>query len=154
MQMYDFVKMVYTNPVYAERLRKCMWLDAKTLTGPETGSIGEGIYEAKFRNLEFFIYPSSRVEIQGSLHKYWNGGTHNHNDFSLRNLRRVICEIQVLFELDPHQTKIDNLEFGLNINTLFAPNELLNNLIIYQNTPFGNMKTKGRGKGMRALLSQ
>src|SRR5690554_2878116 len=33
----------------------------------------------QYRNMKFRLYQSGRMTIEGSLHKYWNNGEHNHN---------------------------------------------------------------------------
>jgi hypothetical protein len=154
MLMYDFVKLTNIEPGYAEHLLRIPALEFYEMTNVETGEIMDGVFEAKYCGLEFFVYPSGRVKIQGSLHKFWNDGVHNYNEFTLQDVISTIRRLEYLFELDSHSTRVANLEFGLNIDTPFAPNELLNNLIIYKNIPFSPMKTKGRGKGKEAPLSQ
>ena len=49
---------------------------------------------AFYRGLEFKIYditektPYKRLTIEGSLHKYWNNGAHNFNDFNISAIIR------------------------------------------------------------------
>ncbi|WP_394776757.1 hypothetical protein [Flavobacterium sp.] len=39
--------------------------------------------KAFYNGLEFLIYDTGIVLLSGSLHKYWNNGSHNYNDFNI-----------------------------------------------------------------------
>ena len=61
----------------------------KEVTDRNGNVIYKTVYrQAFYKGLEFKIYditkstPYNRITIEGSLHKYWNNGAHNFNDFN------------------------------------------------------------------------
>jgi small multidrug resistance pump len=68
----------------------------------KTGELGVYL-NAFYRGLEFKIYestethPNRRATIEGSLHKYWNNGAHNFNDFGINEIQEVIADIENKF---------------------------------------------------------
>ncbi len=93
---------------------------------------GSGILKwskAKHRRLHFTIYPGGRVEIAGSLHKYWKD--ENYSDFSFHELCECISDLDQKFNINPLQAQIHNLEFGVNISPSFNPFTFCDNIIGY-----------------------
>jgi hypothetical protein len=95
-------------------------------------------------NLEFKLFPSGRIQISGSLHKYWNNGYHNYNAFNLNHVLEVIKDLEMKFGIDPFNMRLENLEFGVNISLTYNPNVLLDNLVSFKKRSFDNMKTFGQ----------
>jgi hypothetical protein len=85
--------------------------------------------KAKHRHLVFTIYPGGRVVIDGSLHKYWKG--ENYSDFSFAELCECISHLCQTFQINPLQARIHNLEFGVNIATVFEPFDFCDHVIGY-----------------------
>jgi len=152
--MYDFVKMVVTDVVFASKLIENPLLSFNTLVNEKTGAIKDGIQKAHYKNLDFIVHPSGRVEIKGSLHKYWNDGLHNWNDFSLNDVRSCILDLQATFSIDPKKATVHNLEFGINVKTSYNPDAFLNSLITHKKQPFSKMKIRGQGNGREAYYGQ
>lgn len=53
--------------------------------------------------------------IRGSIHKYFNDGKHNKNDFHLSEYQKVSKDLYLDFDLDDTKTKITTIELGANI---------------------------------------
>lgn len=83
-----------------------------------------------------------RVEFEGSLHKYFNGGLQNHNDFNAHNVSSVVCDIEDKIKFDAYSTEINVLEFAVNIKTPFPPKLILDNLLVHKGEPFKLVKRK------------
>lgn len=121
-------------------------LDFYTYTNTTTGELLDGTLMAKYRGLKFFITQSVKYHnktyysVRGSLHKYFNKGKHNANDFTIEDLQNVITELQQKFNIEPTTAILRNVEFGVNINTPVTANELLKNLVCYGNYPFGKLR--------------
>lgn len=60
-------------------------------------------------------YHKTKHIFQGSLHKYYNGGFHNHDDFTIDKVRATIEDISSRYDVDPNKSKVVNLEFGVNV---------------------------------------
>jgi hypothetical protein len=72
---------------------------------------------------------SNRMVLSGSLHKYYNKGIHNYNQFDPQKLNETIQRIKSEFGISPQNLHITNLEFGLNLKVDFQVTKLLENLI-------------------------
>lgn len=141
------------------------WLSNKllhfhTYTSVETGELLDGTIVAKYKGLKFFITQSTKYEnrvyysVRGSLHKYFNNGKHNANDFSFYDLQNVLQELQQKFNINPKTSTLRNIEFGTNINTPIDAKEVLKSLVCYGKYTFGTLKIEGLIVGKRIAKQQ
>lgn len=153
--MFDWLKMDISDRATAEALFKNPLLNFTTLINESTGELINSKQTAEYENLKFIIYPSFRVEITGSLHKYFNGSIHNYNDFSYQDVSKTIMDIEEKFGLDPQKVVIRNIEFGVNINTSINPTTIIKKIVSYKGKPFNRMNTfKRPGFGIDISLTQ
>jgi hypothetical protein len=84
----------------------------------------------RFKNLVVEVYPKSKtIKVEGSLHRYFNGGTHNHNDFDRVALYDTIVEVCQILNTAPQNAHIHGIEFGINVRTPFNPSFVLEHLL-------------------------
>lgn len=81
------------------------------------------------------------VEIKGSLHKFYSASQNraalgNSNDFTAYNLLTALDLLVTNYGIDPFSSKLNNLEFGVNILLPFPVDRILKNLVSYKNRPF------------------
>ena len=128
------------------------WLNNRRLDFAETISMrtGERIPEplkARHEGLLFEIIPKQRnpdhsyLVLQGSLHKYFNGGDHNHNDFTLSDVQGVISSLKD-FSIVPELAGLRNLEFGINLRLGFPARRLIRSIVCLGNDPFEQMNIR------------
>lgn len=125
--MIDGIKLTSNSGTLRENIEGCPDL-AESRKHIVTAKTGETITIAKRNGLEFTIYSSGLILIHGSLHKYFNGlkkdylmgDCHNANDFTLKNIEETLQSLADTFGTDILQSKIDSIEFGLNITTPFT----------------------------------
>jgi hypothetical protein len=112
-------------------------------TNKKTGEVKNEPEPAKYEGLKFLIYPN-RIELNGSLHTFYNQGLHNYNDFHYRKLESVILELKHDLGIDPENSVLNNLEIGVNMELQFSPDRFLNNIIMHRGAPFTwqHQKTK------------
>lgn len=67
-----------------------------------------------YLNLNFTRY-EDRLEIDGSLHKLFNSGLHNANDFTVTDCINTINKLCMQFDIDPKLCNVIGLEFGVNV---------------------------------------
>lgn len=121
-------------------------LDFYAYTNTKTGELYDGTLVATYKGLKFFItqsvkYPTKvYCSVRGSLHKYFNKGKHNANDFTIEDLQNIIIELQQKFNIDPATAILRNVEFGVNLHTPITASELLKNLVSYGSYPFVTLK--------------
>lgn len=98
---------------------------------------------AFYNNIKFTIYNSGMIYISGSLHKCFNNGKHNANDFDLNAFRDVLQTFRVKFGILPENLKIIGLEFGVNIEPPCKTDLILNNILQHKRIDFeNNIKSK------------
>lgn len=151
--MIDYIKGVSYLPGLGQKLLTNEYLHFDIKVNKDTGEILH--YEAGYNNIKFKIFPSvGRVQMSGSIHKYWNSGMHNYNDFNVRDITDVLKDLQEKFGIDPKEMRLENIEFGVNVITPYNPNVFLDHLVVFKNHPFDRMRVYGSGKGKVAELSQ
>lgn len=154
--MIDWLRLSISSPLYAKSLRdNKLFKDWITYTRSKTGLKVE---IAEYKGLTFKLYPSGRIEITGSLHKFWNGGEHNFNDFSVSDLQAVVSGLSKTFGSEILSMAVQNLEFGINIETPFTPSEYTDKVIVYlsrgarEKNAITKDDAKGFDKGIKFIL--
>lgn len=133
--MIDFIKIKITD----ETLINNIWNnDLLVYEGKSEKRFNDEIKEfvtKSYKNLYFRKY-QNRLEITGSIHYFFNNGSHNANDFYISNCIDTIMQIQDVFSLDLSKCFLINLEYGLNINPIIPVSELIHNLIYHEKRQF------------------
>ncbi|MBD2699842.1 hypothetical protein IC229_04290 [Spirosoma sp. BT702] len=111
------------------------------LVDTQTGFILNPIRRANHRGLRFRLVPRQtqqgyRLEMKGSLHKFHNNGRHNADQFTVNDLLLTLDEITRSYGFNLFKSKINTLEFGVNVELPFPVSQVLNNLVCYKNLPF------------------
>lgn len=101
------------------------------------------------RALQFIVYPSGRTIMEGSFHKYAQGGA-NHGAFTYVDFLAVVAELCDTFDLDSHTMRLLQLEAGANVEPPLPTSRTLRAIVCHrEGHPFGPMKTsKGRSLGI------
>lgn len=129
--MFDGIKILNTLGDI-EALSENAYLDWINHTRKSTGKLEKRT--ASYNKL-FFTLKKQNLHIEGSLHRYFNNGERNTNDFNALQVEETIQDLQKRFRISPNSV-LNNVEFGVNIRTPFAPKELLERLICYKGAPF------------------
>lgn len=100
---------------------------------------------AKVRGVSITLIPPVGIEVgrhlnycefKGSLHKYRNAGQHNADDFTAADLLAVLDDLVLRFGIDPFRSRLNSVEFGVNIELPFPVDYLITRLISYKGVPF------------------
>lgn len=128
--MVDFVKFTVANfkEITTNPLLKFICKPNKD----KTKSYKEAIYNG----ITFKSYDSGYLTVSGSLHKYYNEGEHNHNDFTFSMLQLVIEDLQNKFHFDLDDCYLHNIELGVNITPVVDTQSIMEGLIIHKNKDF------------------
>lgn len=111
---------------------------------PNTGELGNGkkciIYTANYRELviKYHEFPDINlnfIQIRGSLHKYYHAGA-NFADFNLLEVQKALFELCNFLQIEPKDTTIHGLEFGVNIHLKQSTEIVLNSFISYMSKPY------------------
>ena len=100
------------------------------------------------RGMIFTLIPTkagdrTRCELQGSLHRYGRAGLHNADQFTAADLLAALDQLVTTYGIDPFRSRLNNVEFGVNVLLPFSVSRVLDNLICYKNRPF--VKEPGNG---------
>jgi hypothetical protein len=106
-QLIDFIKIIIKelNPAILEANPLLNFFDNINLSTGEiktTNRTGQQIIPFKYASdngLEFKIYDTGLITLSGSLHKYWNQGAHNYNDFDLGSFLGVLRDLKYKFNI-------------------------------------------------------
>lgn len=90
------------------------------------------------------IRKTDKVFLRGSLHKFFNNGEHNYNDFRYCDLLNVCRELRKFIGVPLNTIFLENVEFGVNIKLPFNPERILSSLILHKGESFHRM-TEGKG---------
>ena len=142
--MIDYLK-ISSSKFDHDNLINNPLLDFVSDVNTDTGEIKLNDYgnfkkKAKYKNLQFTIYINNTQKyhllITGSLHKYFNNGEHNYNDFRYQDLIFVLNDLQQKFALELNYCVLHNLEFGVNIIPPSTSRTILKGLLSHTNKPF------------------
>jgi hypothetical protein len=132
--MIDGVK-IECNYLPSEKWPQNELLLFKRLFFERTGEIPPDTRHAVYNGLKFKITPSQNhpekqyQNIEGSLHRYFNKGGTNANDYSFAQLKDTIEDLAASFDIDPEKSILRNLEFGINIELPIKADQFLKYII-------------------------
>jgi hypothetical protein len=111
------------------------------LVDTQTGFVISPIRKAFDRGLTFRLVPRNtgkgyRVEVKGSLHKFHNNGQHNADQFTADDLLLTLDQLVHDYGFDLFNSKVNNIEFGVNLLLPFPVSRVLTNLLCYKNQSF------------------
>lgn len=72
--------------------------------------------------------------VRGSLHKYFNDGKHNYNDFTLSNFINTVSDLEKTLNINAETTRIGRVEAGVNIDLDTDIDEFIGSVILFNNT--------------------
>lgn len=153
--MIDFIK-IYVQNINADIIENNVLLDFLQLINTNTGEV-DSYKSAYYRGLEFKIYEQTevtkfrRLTIEGSLHKYWNKGAHNFNDFGIVEVENVIRDLETKFNIDIKLCVLRQLEIGININPPIATKQILKGCLKYKTNDFKWVFTSDEGNYIQSV---
>ncbi|MCF8715458.1 hypothetical protein JM658_11525 [Joostella atrarenae] len=116
----------------------------------QTGEIEEFPKKGRYYNMQVDLQ-KEKSYVTGSLHKLFNlhmyGEEHNYNDFSFCEQEQVLDIMCEELYIIPEETKITNLEFGLNIDLPIDADRFLNHMLLMYDFKAPNRNETFNGKG-------
>ena len=129
---YDFQKMKNENSNYQLPTHKT---DFMQTYNTNTGEI-DGKLIGKYFDMNIIKYESGRNLIKGSLHKFYNRIDFNGDDFTITMVEKAIEQLQNELNLNPAKCRLENIEFGVNVQLPFNPDLILKNLLFHNSKKF------------------
>lgn len=88
-------------------------------------------HRAKYNGLILDRYTQS-CKVNGSMHKYFNNGVHNYNDFTLSNYITALNDLSRVLNIAPEFIRIGRVEIGVNIDLDVDVNEFLSSVFMLE----------------------
>lgn len=114
----------------------------------------EPFKNALYNGLEFKIYDNGTIILLGSLHKYWNNGAHNYNDFDFNAFTGVLNDLKSKFDIVLENCILKCLEVGINIIPTIPTNQILDYCFLHKTKPFEDKFNSDEGKYKQVQHSQ
>ncbi|OWP85281.1 hypothetical protein BWK59_00650 [Flavobacterium davisii] len=149
--MIDFIKVILTDVNISRLERELDFYDNINISTGEirtVNALGKKITpfrKAVYKGLIFKIFENKLVTLSGSLHKYWNDGLHNYNDFNQEAINVVLGELKVKFNISPQQCVIKCLEIGINLTLPLQTSEIINYCFLHKTKPFEHKYNSNKG---------
>ncbi|MCZ4693897.1 hypothetical protein [Ancylomarina euxinus] len=79
-------------------------------------NIALGSKRAYFNGLSFVIEPKGIARVKGSIHRFFNNGSHNADRFTFENFTIAVNDL-LAFGINPETAILRSFEIGLNLDT-------------------------------------
>lgn len=145
----DFIKLNLINTDF-DYIETHPLLDFMMQVNTKTGEY-ENVKKVSYYGLEFRLYeptektPYKRLTLEGSLHKYWNNGAHNCNDFGIDQLNEVLNNLKERFNILQSNCILRALEIGVNIEPPYKTKAILNQCLLHKTDRLKWIYTKDEG---------
>lgn len=134
-KMVDFIKVMLPSK-YQSILECNEYLNFTEKVNTITGEILSCYKVAYYKNMKFEIHNSGNIFISGSLHKLFNDGQHNYNDFHIDNLLSTIQFLSCQFNINAQDCRLRCLEVGVNVVVPYEVDKIINHSILHRKVPF------------------
>ena len=141
----DFIKLNLINTDF-DYIETHPLLDFIMEVNTKTGEY-KNVQKAYYKGLEFKLYeptektPYKRLTLEGSLHKYWNNGAHNFNDFGINELDEVLTDLKNKFNILQENCNLR----GLEIEPPYKTKTILNQCSLHKTDRLKWIYTKDEG---------
>ena len=109
---------------------------------------------AWIKNIKLDLFPKGYIEIAGSLHKYYNDGKHNYNQFGRKEAETALKRLIEASGLNLFDFKVESVEVGVNLMPPIPSDDIINNALMYKRKPFEAKYCTDEGNYRQATLSE
>lgn len=135
--MIDFIKIALYNPELILKVWNNKELIFKSAEKRRFNDEIKDKHTKTFNGLTFTLF-DERLEITGSLHKFFNDGIHNTNDFSFLSCVQIVRKLEDILKLELNNCFIVNIEFGLNLIASKSVKDIVTWLKFHERNEFRN----------------
>jgi hypothetical protein len=132
--MFDYIKI--QDLIVKDKNELANKLDLTLSVLPSTGELINEDKKRHIKNLEIFFKENNYIHLTGSIHKYFNNGHHNFNDFNVSNLFSTLKELAEIYGIDLFNSKLNNLEIGVNIEVPFNVDKFIQKILIHKGSNY------------------
>ena len=109
---------------------------------------------AWIKNIKLDLFPKGYIELDGSLHKYYNDGKHNYNQFGIKEAEIALKQLIEVTRLQLPYYKVRSVEVGVNLMPQITSDDIINNALMYKRRPFEAKYCTDEGNYRQATLSE
>ena len=109
---------------------------------------------AWIKNIKLELFPKGYIELAGSLHKYYNDGKHNYNQFGRKEAETALKRLIEASGLNLFDFKVESVEVGVNLMPPIPSDDIINNALMYKRKPFEAKYCTDEGNYRQATLSE
>ena len=106
------------------------------------------------KNMKLELFPKGYVVLAGSLHKYYNDGKHNYNQFGRKEAEIALKRLIEVTGLELPIFKVESVEVGVNLMPPIPSDDIINNALMYKRRPFEAKYCTDEGNYRQATLSE
>jgi len=106
------------------------------------------------KNMKLDLFPKGYIELSGSLHKYYNDGKHNFNQFGRKEAETTLKRLIEVTGLELPIFKVESVEVGVNLMPPIPSDDIINNALMYKRRPFEAKYCTDEGNYRQATLSE
>ena len=106
------------------------------------------------KNMKLELFPNGYVKLAGSLHKYYNDGKHNYNQFGRKEAEIASKRLIKATGLELPLFKVNSVEVGVNLMPPIPSDDIINNTLMYKRRPFEAKYCSDEGNYRQATLSE
>jgi hypothetical protein len=154
--MIDFTKIQIPDKCGNNLLQNKL-LSFERNVNEDTGELDESEERtAEYKNMKFKIYPSGRIILMGSWHKFAKEG-YNSSDFNLQDFRLAVFDFCRFFDLNPNELRLLQFEAGVNIVPPLQIRSVLRAFVCSSDgkVPFSQMRSRtGSSLGVEMYRSE
>ncbi|MBW8243046.1 hypothetical protein K1F50_09565 [Muricauda oceani] len=143
--MIDFVKIKVVE-CDIDKLTNHPYLEFHRTVSEKTGELGKFMV-ASYHKCKIKVYDSGTIFFSGSIHKMHNSikgieapnrdpKGFNGNDFYFQDIIEIREHICSLFNVTPECLVLQNIELGLNLNSIFNPQDFIKWLLLFEGNEF------------------
>jgi len=106
------------------------------------------------KNMKLNLFPKGYIELSGSLHKYYNDGKHNYNQFGRKEAEIALKRLIEVSGLELPYFKLESVEVGVNLMPPIPSDDIINNALMYKRKPFEAKYCTDEGNYRQVTLSE
>jgi len=106
------------------------------------------------KNIKLELFPKGYIELAGSLHKYYNDGKHNYNQFGRKEAETALKRLIEASGVYLPYFKVESVEVGVNLMPPIPSDDIINNALMYKRKPFEAKYCSDEGNYRQATLSE
>lgn len=149
--MVDFIRYFATDrESFLDNIENSKHIELRGNFNFKTGEAKEYPKTGYYHNM-FLKITENQASVKGSIHKYFNlyedYGEQNFNDFSYCDFQYALEQLTQKLVVDLEDTKVTNLEFGINIEIDKDPQKIIDDSILMYNYKPPSINEKFYGKG-------